>query len=136
MSAWLDSNVVVRYLVGSPPEMAARAREVIDSGQPLLLSSATIAEAWHVITKVYLVPRDETLDALLGLVWMRSVLTTDAEKHLIAEGLEFCRASGRVSCDDALLWAAARSSATRGEPPRVYTFDKRFPRQDIKIVEP
>ena len=41
--ALIDTSVVVRYLTGDPPEMAARAADVIDSQAPPILSEIAIA---------------------------------------------------------------------------------------------
>jgi len=51
------------------------------------------------------------------------------DKRLVERGLLFCRGSGRVSFSDAMLWAAARA-ATGGI---VYTFDERFPEDEIEV---
>lgn len=42
-------------------------------------------------------------------------------------GLLMCKASGRVSFGDAMIWAAARSHRV----PVVYTVDERFPSEGI-----
>lgn len=137
MDGILDTSVVVRYLVGSPHDQAARARTVIDSDQELALTSVALLETYHVLATLYSVPRDAIVDALTVLVQRQNIRTVDAEKVHVIRGLGLCRGSGRVTCVDAMLWAAARSrSPAAGPAARIYSFDRRFPTHEIEVVSP
>ena len=133
----LDTSVVVRYLAGSPRDQAVRARTLIDSDQPLTLTSTALLETYHVLATLYAVPRDGIVDALTRLLQRQNIRTADAEKVHVIRGLALCRGSGRVSCGDAMLWAAARSrSPAAGPATRIYSFDRRFPADEIEVVSP
>jgi predicted nucleic acid-binding protein len=137
MTLLLDTSVVVRYLTGDPPDLAELARDLVESPEHLLLPSLVIAEAWYTLTKLLGVARPAAVDGLLDLIQRPNIVTPDADKWHIVEAVSMCRGSGRVSCTDALLWATARSyQASSGTESRVYTFDKRFPDQDIEVVAP
>ena len=133
----LDTSVVVRYLVGSPADQAARARRLIDSEQTFGISSVALIETYHVLATLYSVPRDILVDALTGLLQRENIRTLDAEKAHVICGIGLCRGSGRVSCGDALLWASTRSlTPAAGPPARIYTFDRRFPSENVEAVSP
>jgi predicted nucleic acid-binding protein len=133
MSRFLDTNVVVRYLTGDPADQAERTRSVIDSEEPLELTSVTLLETYFALENHYAMPREAILDALIDFTGRDNILTADAEKVHVVTGLGFCRGSRRVSCGDALIWASARSRILP-PPAGVYSFDRRFPREGIDIV--
>lgn len=127
--ALLDTSFVVRYLTDDPPEMAARAAEVIDGDRILGLSTVVLAEVWYVLRDRYHVPREAALDALLGLAGRENIRVMNLSKDVVIAALELCRPSGRISLADALIWAEARQA----EVPVVYTFDQRFPTLDLDV---
>ena len=128
--AFLDTSVVVRYLIEDSPAMAKRAAEIIDSDQPLILSEVALAEAAFVLDSFYEVQRDTLVDALIALVLRRNISILNVSKPLVLDGLRQCRPSKRVSFADALLWAEAREMGA----PRIYSFDRRFPADGLEIV--
>jgi predicted nucleic acid-binding protein len=121
--AYLDTSVIVRYLTDDPPEMAARAADIIDGDEPLVLSEIVLLEAAYVLLSVYRVERSSVVDSLAALLQRRNVRLRTLSKAAAVEALELCRASGRVSFVDALLWAEARSAGAG----KIHTFDQRFP---------
>ena len=129
MSPFLDTSVVVRYLVGDPPRLAARAARIIDTDEKLLLSDVVIAETAYVLSTVYSVPRPRVVDSLVDLLQRENVAPFRLDKGAVIQALLLCRPSGRVSFADALVWAAARSG--RGEV--VYSFDDRFPEDGVTV---
>jgi len=132
MSTFLDTSVVVRYLTDAPPDMAARAAAVIDSERHLLLSLLVLAETAYVLGSVYGVPRAEVVDGLVALVLRRNITVPEVPKETAVEALLLCRASGKVSYSDALLWSLARSS----DAPSVLTFDADFPCHGLEVSAP
>jgi hypothetical protein len=44
LTAFVDTNVLIRHLTGDPPEMATRATAVLASGERLLLADLVLAE--------------------------------------------------------------------------------------------
>jgi len=127
MSALLDTSVVVRYLTGDPPELAERAAQVLDR-EAVALTPLVLAEAAYVLTKVYGVPRAAAVDALIELLQKENVALVDLSKEAAIMALLLARPSGRVSFTDALIWAEAREKRLP-----VYTFDRRFPKDEVEV---
>jgi predicted nucleic acid-binding protein len=125
--AFIDTSVVVRYLTDDPPALAERAARLLEGEEPLILSELVLVEAAYVLTKVYEVSREATVDALVELVQRHNLALLDVPKPLAIEALRLCRGSGRVSFADAFLWAQARQAGA----DTVYTFDARFPTQGL-----
>ncbi len=128
MTDLLDTSVVVRYLVGSPPDQAARVRTLIDGDQPVAIPVVALAESAFVLTRVYGLPRPHVVDALVGLLGRVNVSVHELPSTVAVQALLLCRSSGRVAFADALIWATARTTPER----RVVTFDRRFPGVDIQ----
>ena len=127
--SFLDTNVVVRHLVGEPVELAAEATRIIEEAENLQVSSVALTETAFVMRSVYHVSRETIVDRLMALVEMDNISTYALDKSLVLRGLEMCRPSGRVSIADAMIWAAARTDRASA----IYTFDRRFPSQGIEI---
>ncbi|MBI2170396.1 MAG: PIN domain-containing protein [Chloroflexi bacterium] len=132
MSAFVDTDIVVRYLTGVPAHMAQQAASLLDHAPDLLLTDAVIAETAYVLRTRYSVERTLIVDSLLGLLGKDTISVFGRDKAIIVQALLLCRPSGRVSFDDALLWAAARSSGVNV----VYSFDSRFPREGVEVRGP
>lgn len=128
VSAFIDTSVLVRYLMNDDLELAERATRIIEGDTDLLLTDGILAETAFVLTKTYDVPRQIVVDELIRFVSRRNVRLYGLDKDTVIQSLELCRPSGRVSFADAALWASAHSSGVRS----VYSFDKRFP--DIGVA--
>lgn len=126
----LDTNMVVRYLTGEPPPLADRAAEIIEGEGRLVLSEVVIVEAAYVLSSNYGIPRARIVEALNGLLQRENLRPLHLSKIRIAEALELCRPSGRVSFTDALVWAQALDTGAE----RVYSFDRRFPDDGVEVV--
>lgn len=126
----LDTSVVLRYLLGDPPELAARARELVEGEPVVLLSEVALAEAAYVLSSVYGIERVDVVDALIGFVQRRNVRLANLPKAVGLEALALCRPSRRVSFADALLWAQARALGVS----RVFTFDRKFPTDGLELI--
>ena len=122
-AGWLDTNMVVRYLLGEPAEQAQAAATIIEQSAQLWISPVILAESYFVLLSVYQRTRAEIMDALIQLINRKNIVVSSIDKALAIEALHMCRDSGRVKLADALLWAEARTS---GETV-VFTFDRRFP---------
>ena len=129
MTGFLDTNLIVRYLVGAPPALAERARAIIEADIRLLLTSAVIAEAAYVLMSVYGVPRAVVVDHLVTFIQRENIVPFEMDKGVLVQGLMLCRPSRRVSFVDALLWTVARSS----QLTRVYSLDECFPSTGIEV---
>lgn len=129
MSGFLDTSVLLRYLVRDDAVRAEQAARLIDGETALHVSNLVLHEAAHVLRSVYQVPREQIVDSLLAFVQRQNVVIVGMDKDLVQQGLLLCRPSGRVSFVDALLWAQAQSSG----PRVVYSFDQRFPTAGIEV---
>lgn len=129
MSGLLDTSIVVRYLTGDPPELADRAARIIDSPVALQITDVVLVETAYVLISVYQMPRAAVVDALIALLQRTNIRPFGLDKATVLEALLLCRPSARVAFADALVWAAARSSGT----VTIYTFDKRFPADGVKL---
>lgn len=132
MSEFIDANVVLRFLLGDHPTMMTDAARLIESDRELLLTDVALIEVAYVLLTVYRVPRDEIVDTLRDLVLRTNISVPGIEKTFLIQGLEMTRASGRISFGDAMIWAAARSSA----PAIVFSFDQRFPSNRVTMRRP
>ncbi len=70
----LDTNVVVRFLVGDDAAMAAKALRVLDdaheTGSPLLVTNLVLLESMWVLGSAYALTRGDILDAFERLLDM------------------------------------------------------------------
>jgi predicted nucleic acid-binding protein len=128
---FLDTSVLLRYLVDDPPELAERATALIEGEETVLLSELAIAEAAYVLTSFYDAQRAEVVDALAGFLERENVRLCRLPKALALQALELCRPSRRVSFTDALLWAEARTMGIE----RILTFDRKFPSEGLDPVD-
>jgi len=129
LSGYLDTNILVRYLTGDPPALAAKAARIVDDVERLIVTDAVVAETVYVLMNVYGVQRAHVVDHLVGFLRKKNIHTAGADKERVIQGLILCRPSGRVAFTDALVWAAASGSRT----PVVYTLDERFPAGGIEV---
>ncbi len=129
MSRFVDTSIVVRYLTGDPPKLADAAAEILDGEAELRLADVVIVETAYVLCSVYGIPREVVADSLMALIQKENVALFALDKELALEALLLCRPSGRVSFADAFIWAAAKSHGAEA----IYSFDERFPAQDIDV---
>lgn len=129
MSGFLDTSIVVRYLMGDPPELAEKAAQIIDGEESLVITDVVLAETAYVLTSVYGIPRRVVVDHLIAFLQKENISTFALDKGLVLQALLLCKPSGRVSFADAMVWAAARSS----ESKVVYSLDERFPEDGLEV---
>ena len=128
----LDTSVVVRYLVGSPPAQAERARALIDGPDDLALPLVTLVETAHVLRSVYSAPGPAIVDALLDLVQRDDVAVLGMATSVVVDSLVAARSNPGRPIPDTLLVGAARAA---GALP-VATFDRGMRRYGVAMVEP
>ena len=129
VSGFLDTSMVVRYLMGDSPHLADQAARVIDGEDELQVTDVVLAETAYVLTSVYQVSREAVVDHLTAFVEKRNISIFGLDKGIVLHALLLCRPSGRVSFADAMIWAAARSSGD----DVVYTLDERLPADGVEI---
>ncbi|HRW46843.1 MAG: PIN domain-containing protein [Caldilineaceae bacterium] len=130
-TGWLDTNMILRYLLGEPQDQAQAAASIIEQSSLVAISPVILAESFFILFTVYRRSRADIVDSLAGLVNRENVQVSHIEKALVIDALYMCRDSGRVKVADALLWAEARTAG----PATIYTFDRRFPDQGVTLSE-
>jgi predicted nucleic-acid-binding protein len=130
VSAFADTNVIIRYVLRDMPDQAERIRQIVEDHPRLLLTAGTIAEVAFVLTRVYKVPREIVVDVLVTLLQRSNIAVHQMDTAIVIQALMLCRPSGRVAFADAMLWASVRSA---GPGATVYTLDRRFPSVGITV---
>lgn len=130
MTAFIDTNVLVRHLTGDPPDMAARATAYLQAETELLLADLVAAETVYVLESFYEAPRYEIAQAIRSLVAFDSVVCVDPALLLRAvEAYE----TERLDFAEAYLVACAESTGVN----KVASFDRSLDRiTTIERIEP
>ena len=121
MSAFLDTNILIRHLTGDPPQMAARATAYLGAGYDLYLTDLVVAETIYVLESFYEVPRPRVADAIRSLLALVSMIVVD--RGLLLRAVELYE-TARLDFADAYLVACAESTGIF----RVASFDKTIDR--------
>ena len=129
MSAFVDTNVLVRHLTGDPPAMAERATALLASEPELYLADLVVAETVFVLESFYKAPRDQVATAMRSLIAMRSMVTVDP---LLLRAIEVYEVD-RLDFAEAYLVACAESTGIG----RIASFDRTIDRvQTVERIEP
>jgi len=130
LSAFVDTNVLVRHLTGDPPGMATRATDFLSAETELLLTDLVAAETVCVLESFYEAPRDDVAEALRSLIAFDSIVCVDPS--LLLRAVEVYE-TDRVDFAEAYLVACAESTGVG----RIASFDRSLDRIDtIERVEP
>ena len=130
MSAFVDTNIIVRHLTGEPPEMATRATAYLATEPELFLADLIVAETIYVLESFYKTPRDQIAPAVRSLVALRSVITVDSA--LLLRALEVYEID-RIDFAEAYLVACAESSGVNC----IASFDRSIDRVGtVERIEP
>ena len=98
MSAFVDTNVLIRHLTGDPVEMATRATSYLRTETELLVTDLVVAETVYVLESFYETPREQVAVALRSLIALASVETVDSALLLRALEVYEIDQIGRASC--------------------------------------
>ena len=107
MTAFVDTNILVRHLVGDPPAMAKRATAFLASQPELYLADLIVAETVYVLESFYKAPRDQVATAMRSLIAMRSMITVDSA--LLLRAIEVYEVD-RLDFAEAYLVACAETA--------------------------
>lgn len=130
MSAFVDTNILVRHLTADPPEMAARATAFLADAAQLYLADLIVAETVYVLESFYKAHRDEITTAMRSLLSMSSVVTVDPA--LLLRAIEVYEVD-RLDFAEAYLVACAESTGVG----RVASFDRAIDRvTTVERLEP
>lgn len=129
----LDTSVVVRYLVGSPADAAARAAALIDDeDREFGVSVVALAECAHVLRTQYGVADSDIIDSLIGLVQRENVQVLGLRTDVLVEMLVRVRSMPGRPIPDAMIVAAT----VVADALPLATFDRDQARYGIAILEP
>ena len=120
MIAYVDTNVLLRHLVGDAPEQARAASSLLRRSETLILTPVIFIEIAHVLRSTYGLTREmivKRLEAVLRL----PAITGDLD--LLSAALDIHRQRG-VGLPDALLAAQALQSGLT----QIVSFDRGFDR--------
>ena len=130
MSAFVDTNILVRHLTGDPADLARRATAYLGSAQEVLLTDLVAAETVYVLESFYQAPRHEVATAVRALVAFDSIVCVDPA--LLLRAIEVYE-TDRIDFAEAYLVACAESTGVG----KVVSFDRSIDRVDtIERIEP
>jgi predicted nucleic-acid-binding protein len=130
VSAFVDTNILVRHLTGDPPETAAQATAYLGSASGLLLTDFVVAETIYVLESFYKTPREQIAEAMRSLIAFGSIITVDPA--LLLRAIEVYEID-RLDFAEAYLVASAETTGVN----RVASFDRSIDRiKTIKRVDP
>ena len=121
MTAFVDTNVLVRHLTGDPPAMAERASAFLALEPELYLADVILAETICVLESFYKAPRQQVAEAMRSLLAMRSMITIDPA--LLLRAIEVYEVD-RLDFAEAYLVGCAESTGIG----RVASFDRTIDR--------
>ena len=77
MTAFVDTNILIRHLTGDPPEQAQRATRYLEQAEQLLLSDLILAEIAYVLESYYDVARAQVAETLRSVLSFRAIRVVD-----------------------------------------------------------
>lgn len=117
MSAFVDTNVLVRHLTGDPPDMAA-PRDGVPPGRARdAAHGSAAAETVYVLESFYEAPRADIARAVRSLVAFDSIACVDPA--LLLRGVEVYE-TDRIDFAEAYLVACAESTGVG----RIASYDR------------
>jgi predicted nucleic acid-binding protein len=130
VSAFVDTNVLVRHLTGDPPAMGDRATAHLASADELYLADLNVAETVYVLESYYEVPRHKVAEAIRSLIAFDAIVAVDPA--LLLRAIEVYELD-RLDFAEAYLVACAESTGVA----TVASFDKSIDRvTTVERVEP
>ena len=121
VSAFVDTNILVRHLTGDPAAMAARATAYLERETELLLADLVVAETVYVLESFYEAPRQQVSESIRSLLAFASIVTVDSA--LLLRAIEVYE-TARVDFAEAYLVACAESTGVN----RIASFDRSLDR--------
>lgn len=130
MSAFLDTNVLIRHLTGDPPAQARRATAYLEQAEELLLPDLIVAEVVYVLESFYEVKRPQVAELARAIVGFPAVVVID--EPLLLRALEVYEME-RLDFAEAYLVASAEATGVG----MIASFDRTIERiATVRRVEP
>jgi predicted nucleic acid-binding protein len=130
LSAFLDTNVLIRHLTGDPPAQARRATAFLERADELLLPDLIVAEVVYVLESFYEVERQRVAELVRAIVAFPAVVVVD--EPLLLRALEIYEVE-RLDFAEAYLVASSEASGVT----TIASFDRTIDRlTTVRRVEP
>lgn len=130
MSAFLDTNVLIRHLTGDPPAQARRATAFLERADELLVPDLIVAEVVYVLESFYEVKRKRVAELVRAVLAFPAIVIVD--EPMLLRALEVYEVD-RLDFAEAYLVASAEASGVGS----IASFDRSLDRvRTIQRVEP
>lgn len=130
VSAFVDTNVLVRHLTGDHPEQARRATAFLSQAEELLLPDVIFAETIYVLESFYEVGRKRVVELMRAILAFPAIAVLN--EPLLLRALEVYDVD-RLDFADAYVVASAESSGVGA----VASFDQSIERvRTVQRIEP
>lgn len=107
----LDSSALLRYLTNDRPRLADAVANLIEHGDPVVISSLVLAETVHVLRgPPYLRANPDLSDAIIDLLGHENIRLTDLDSDLASAAIAGVRHLSARHIVDALISAGARQA--------------------------
>jgi predicted nucleic acid-binding protein len=130
VTAFVDTNILIRHLTGDPPNLAARATAFLADIDELLLEDVIVAEIVYVLESFYEVPTDEVARLVRAVIAYNPIRVIN--QALLLRSLEVYE-THRLDYAEAYLVASAEASGV----DRIVSFDRSIDRvPTVSRIEP
>jgi predicted nucleic acid-binding protein len=130
MTAFVDTNLLIRHLTGDPPDLATRATAYLGAAHELLLPDLIVAEMVYVLASYYEVPVDEVARLVRSVIAFPAIRTLDP--GLLLRSLAVYE-THRIDFAEAYLVASAESAGVDD----IASFDRSIDRiTTVNHIEP
>lgn len=130
LSAFVDSNVLIRHLTGDPSDQAKRSTAFLRDAEDLILVDLVVAEVVYVLESVYEVERERVAQLVRAILGFPAVVVPD--RPLLLRALEIYE-QYRIHFAESYLAACAEASGVGV----VASFDRTIDRvRTVRRLEP
>jgi len=130
VTAFVDTNILIRHLTGDPPDMARKATAFLAQADELLLPDVIVAETVYVLESFYEVPIEEVARLVRSVVAFDPIQVVDPA--LLLRSLEVYE-THRIDYAEAYLVASAEATGVDD----IASFDRTIDRvPTINRIEP
>lgn len=130
LTAFLDTNVLIRHLTGDPPAQARRATAFLAKADELLVPDLIAAEVVFVLESFYEVKREHVAELVRAVIGFPAVVVVDAP--LLLRALEIYEVD-RLDFAEAYLVASAEATGVK----TIASFDRAIDKvTTVRRLEP
>jgi predicted nucleic acid-binding protein len=130
VTAFVDTNILIRHLTGDPPDLARRATVFLTEADELLLPDLIVAETVYVLESFYEVPNEEVAQLVRSVIAFEPIHVMNPA--LLLRSLEVYE-THQIDYAEAYLVASAEASRV-GD---IASFDKSIDRvPTVTRIEP